>query len=233
MYERFTDRARKVMQLANQEATRLNHEQLETGHVLLGLVAEGHGVAANVLASLNIDLRKLRHEVEKILRYGPSDTYPCGPFPHTPSTEWAIKYAHEEAKRLGHKYVGTEHLLLGLLRQEEGIAGQVLINLGLTLADVRGRVLRLLEGVPEDLPTSPMTTVNPDIAQEQTPASATPPYPIVEGHLDIIRALIERLNVQKEEAVIAEDFPRAAHYRDEADALKRILAWYEWFRRQQ
>ncbi|HXG13458.1 MAG TPA: ATP-dependent Clp protease ATP-binding subunit [Gemmataceae bacterium] len=143
MYERFTDRARKVMQLANQEAQRFNHEYIGTEHILLGLVKEGSGVAANVLKNLDIDLRKIRLEVEKIVQSGP-DMVTMGKLPQTPRAKKVIEYAIEEARNLNHNYVGTEHLLLGLLREQEGVAAQVLINLGLKLEDVREEVLNLL-----------------------------------------------------------------------------------------
>jgi ATP-dependent Clp protease ATP-binding subunit ClpC len=143
MYERFTDRARKVMQLANQEAQRFNHEYIGTEHILLGLVKEGSGVAANVLKNLDIDLRRIRLEVEKIVQAGP-DMVTMGKLPQTPRAKKVIEYSIEEARNLNHNYVGTEHLLLGLLREQEGVAAQVLINLGLKLEDVREEVLNLL-----------------------------------------------------------------------------------------
>jgi ATP-dependent Clp protease ATP-binding subunit ClpC len=143
MYERFTDRARKVMQLANQEAQRFNHEYIGTEHILLGLVKEGSGVAANVLKNLEVDLRKIRLEVEKIVQSGP-DMVTMGKLPQTPRAKKVIEYAMEEARNLNHNYVGTEHLLLGLLREQEGVAAQVLMNLGLKLEDVREEVLNLL-----------------------------------------------------------------------------------------
>src|SRR6478736_130280 len=151
MYERFTDRARKVMQLANQEAQRFNHEYIGTEHILLGLVKEGSGVAANVLKNLDVDLRKMRLEVEKIVetRRG-GDQVVLGKLPHTPRAKKVIEYSVEEARNLGHNYVGTEHLLLGLLREQEGVAAQVLMNLGLKLEDVREEVLNLLgHNMPE------------------------------------------------------------------------------------
>jgi ATP-dependent Clp protease ATP-binding subunit ClpC len=145
MYERFTDRARKVMQLANQEAQRFNHEYIGTEHILLGLVKEGSGVAANVLKNLDIDLRKIRLEVEKIVQHGPGgEQVVMGRLPHTPRAKKVIDYSVEEARNLSHNYVGTEHLLLGLLREQEGVAAQVLMNLGLKLEDVREEVLNLL-----------------------------------------------------------------------------------------
>jgi ATP-dependent Clp protease ATP-binding subunit ClpC len=143
MYERFTDRARKVMQLANQEAQRFNHEYIGTEHVLLGLVKEGSGVAANVLKNLDVDLRKIRIEVEKIVQTGP-DMVTMGKLPQTPRAKKVIEYAMDEARNLNHNYVGTEHLLLGLLREQEGVAAQVLMNLGMKLEDVRDEVLNLL-----------------------------------------------------------------------------------------
>src|SRR5438876_10530333 len=143
MYERFTDRARKVMQLANQEAQRLNHEYIGTEHILLGPVQEGSGVAANVLKNLDIDLRKIRLEIEKIVQSGP-DMVTMGKLPQTPRAKKVIEYSIEEARNLNHNYVGTEHLLLGLLREQEGVAAQVLMNLGLKLEDVREEVLNLL-----------------------------------------------------------------------------------------
>ncbi|MGE0538035.1 MAG: ATP-dependent Clp protease ATP-binding subunit [Pirellulales bacterium] len=143
MYERFTDRARKVMQLANQEAQRFNHEYIGTEHVLLGLIKEGSGVAANVLKNLDVDLRKIRLEVEKLVQSGP-DMVTMGKLPQTPRAKKVIEYSMEEARALGHNYVGTEHILLGLLREQEGVAAQVLMNLGLKLEDVREEVLNLL-----------------------------------------------------------------------------------------
>src|SRR5207248_5001339 len=112
MYERFTDRARKVMQLANQEAQRFNHEYIGTELILLGLVKEGSGVATNVLTNLDIDLRKIRLEVEKLVQSGSGATMP-GKLPQTPRAKKVIEYSIEEARNLNHNYVGTEHVLLG------------------------------------------------------------------------------------------------------------------------
>src|SRR5213596_721421 len=120
MYERFTDRARKVMQLANQEAQRLHHEYIGTEHILLGLIREGSGVAANVLKNLDIDLRKVRQEVEKLVQVSLEVCAP-GRLPQTPRAKKVVEYAIEEARNVNHNYVGTEHILLGLLREEEGV----------------------------------------------------------------------------------------------------------------
>src|SRR5438552_1079060 len=119
MYERLTDRARRVFQFAYQEAQRFNHEYIGTEHILLGLVKEGSGVAANVLKNLNIDLRKIRLEVEKIVQSGPDMVTMCK-LPQTPRAKKVIEYAIQEARNLNHQYVGTEHILLGLLREHEG-----------------------------------------------------------------------------------------------------------------
>ena len=143
MFERLTDRARKVMALANQEAQRFNHEYIGTEHILLGLVKEGSGVGANVLKNLGIDLRKVRLEVEKLVKSGP-EMVTMGKLPQTPRAKKVIEYAIEEARNLNHNYVGTEHLLLGLLREQDGVAAQVLLNLGMKLEEVREEVLNLL-----------------------------------------------------------------------------------------
>jgi ATP-dependent Clp protease ATP-binding subunit ClpC len=143
MYERFTDRARKVMQFANQEAQRYQHMYIGTEHILLGLIAEGSGVAANVLRNLDIDLRKVRTEVNKIVQAG-GQPGKSDKLPQTPRAKKVIEYAIEESRSLDHNYVGTEHLLLGLLREEEAVAAQVLMNLGLDLDTVRQEVRNIL-----------------------------------------------------------------------------------------
>ena len=150
MFERFTDRARKVMALANQEAQRFNHEYIGTEHILLGLVKEGSGVGANVLKNLDVDLHKVRMEVEKLVKSGP-DMVTMGKLPQTPRAKKVIEFAIEEARALNHNYVGTEHLLLGLLREQAGVAAQVLMNLDLRLNEVREEVLHLLgAGMDQD-----------------------------------------------------------------------------------
>jgi len=175
MFERFTDRARKVMALANQEAQRFNHEYIGTEHILLGLVKEGSGVGATVLKNLDVDIKKLRLEVEKLVKSGP-DMVTMGKLPHTPRAKKVIEYAIEEARSLNHNYVGTEHLLLGLLRETEGIAAQVMMNLGLRLEDVRQEVLNLLgAGVDTNEPTGlDMKMGGPAAAMGGKPKSKTP-----------------------------------------------------------
>jgi len=170
MFERFTDRARKVMALANQEAQRFNHEYIGTEHILLGLVKEGSGVGANVLKNLDVDLRKVRLEVEKLVKSGP-ETVTMGKLPQTPRAKKVIEYAIEEARNLNHNYVGTEHLLLGLLREQDGVAAQVLMNLNLRLEDVREEVLNLL-GASEETEESggPSMPGEPKKGKSKTPA---------------------------------------------------------------
>jgi len=168
MFERLTDRARKVMALANQEAQRLNHEYIGTEHILLGLVKEGSGVGANVLKNLDIDLRKVRLEVEKLVKSGP-EMVTMGKLPQTPRAKKVIEYAIEEARNLNHNYVGTEHLLLGLLREHDGVAAQVLMNLGLKLEEVREEVLNLL-GAGVESEEAP-----PSSEPQEPPSMGAPP----------------------------------------------------------
>ncbi|MEK6674184.1 MAG: ATP-dependent Clp protease ATP-binding subunit [Planctomycetota bacterium] len=169
MFERFTDRARKVMALANQEAQRFNHEYIGTEHILLGLVKEGSGVGANVLKNLDVDLRKVRLEVEKLVKSGP-ETVTMGKLPQTPRAKKVIEYAIEEARNLNHNYVGTEHLLLGLLREQDGVAAQVLMNLSLRLEDVREEVLNLLGASDESEEGAPGQPADPKKTKSKTPA---------------------------------------------------------------
>ena len=160
------------MALANQEAQRFNHEYIGTEHILLGLVKEGSGVGANVLKNLDVDIKKLRLEVEKLVKSGP-DMVSMGKLPHTPRAKKVIEFAIEEARSLNHNYIGTEHLLLGLLRETEGVAAQVLMNLGLKLEDVRQEVLNLLgAGVENSMPSLDMK-MDPMASKQQksrTPA---------------------------------------------------------------
>ena len=131
------------MQLANQEAQRRNHEYIGTEHILLGLIKKGSGVAAVVLRNLDIDLQKASQGVDKLVLNGP-DMVITGKLPQAPRAKKVIEYAVEEANNLNHAYVGDGHLLLGLLREQEGVAGHVLINAGLRLQEVRDEVIRLL-----------------------------------------------------------------------------------------
>src|SRR3954466_12922487 len=155
MSNRFTERAQRVILIAQEEAKRLNHDYVGTEHILLGLIALGEGVAAQVLANLGVDLRRVRAEIEKIV--GTGDTVMLlGELPFTPRAKKVLELAVEEAQNMGHSHVGTEHLLLGLIREEEGVAAQVLENLGVRLDIVREEVISLLgEGQPG--PAAPTT----------------------------------------------------------------------------
>jgi len=172
MFERFTDRARKVMALANQEAQRFNHEYIGTEHILLGLVKEGSGVGATVLKNLDVDIKKLRLEIEKHVKSGP-DMVTMGKLPQTPRAKKVIEYAIEEARSLNHNYVGTEHILLGILRESEGIAAQVLMDIGLRLEEVRQEVLNLLGAGVDDGPAALGMKMSPTMGRKtksKTPA---------------------------------------------------------------
>ena len=142
-FNRFTERARKVILLAKEEAKRFNHDYIGTEHILLGLVKEGEGVAAAVLTSLGLEADNIRLEVEKLVQPGPARVM-GNDIPFTPRAKKVIELAMDEARSLGHNYIGTEHLLLGLIREGEGVASQVLLNIGLDLKIVRDEVLNLL-----------------------------------------------------------------------------------------
>jgi ATP-dependent Clp protease ATP-binding subunit ClpC len=144
MFERFTDRARRVMDLAQEEARMLSHNYIGTEHLLLGLIHEGEGVAAQALESLGISLEAVRQQVEEIIGQGQQP--PSGRILFTPRAKKVLELARREAFQLGHHYIGTEHLLLGMIREGEGVAAQVLTGLGADLNGVRQQVLRLLHG---------------------------------------------------------------------------------------
>lgn len=144
MFERFTDRARRVVVLAQEEARMLNHNYIGTEHILLGLIHEGEGVAAKALESLSISLEAVRSQVEEII--GQGQQAPSGHIPFTPRAKKVLELSLREALQLGHNYIGTEHILLGLIREGEGVAAQVLIKLGADLARVRQQVIQLLSG---------------------------------------------------------------------------------------
>src|SRR6266545_186327 len=144
MFERFTDRARRVVVLAQEEARMLNHNYIGTEHILLGLIHEGEGVAAKALESLNISLEAVRQQVEEIIGQGQSA--PTGHIPFTPRAKKVLELSLREALQLGHNYIGTEHILLGLIREGEGVAAQVLVKLGADLSRVRQQVIQLLSG---------------------------------------------------------------------------------------
>src|SRR5581483_9569099 len=151
MFDKFTNRAKQVIKLAKKEAQRLNHNYLGTEHVLLGLLKLGQGIAVNVLRNLNLDYEAVRQEVERLVGFGP-EIQVYGDPALTAKVKKVFEFANEEAASLNHNYVGTEHLLLALLRQTDGVAAQVLENLNVNLKDVRKEVLKELETFNLQLP---------------------------------------------------------------------------------
>jgi ATP-dependent Clp protease ATP-binding subunit ClpA len=199
MFERFTDRARRVIVLAQEEAALLNHDYIGTEHLLLGLAHEGQGVAAKALESLGIRLEALRSQVEEAI--GRGQQAPSGHIPFTPRAKKVLELSLRESQQLGHNYIGTEHILLGLVREGEGVAAQVLVKLGADLARTRQQVIQLLSGYaggPEEDP-------------------GTPPVP---GDLGEVEEQLAQVRSQKEAAIDAQDFARAAALRD---AEKQLL----------
>ena len=162
MFERFTDRARRVVVLAQEEARFLNHNHIGTEHILLGLVHENEGVAAQVLESLNIRLDAVRREVEGLVGRGESP--PSEHIPFTPGAKKVLELSLREAIQLGHNYIGTEHILLGLLREGEGMGCQVLVKLGANLPTVRARVLQLVAKRPGTGASEALLTLSPELA---------------------------------------------------------------------
>jgi dihydroneopterin aldolase len=144
MFERFTERARKVVVLAQEEARRFGHGYIGTEHLLLGLLREDEGVAARALKRLNVTLRGAREQLESIVGYGEEDAGAQAPF--TPRSKKVLELALREAMQLGHNYIGTEHILLGLARESEGVASQMLSSMGVTADGVREQVIRMLGG---------------------------------------------------------------------------------------
>jgi ATP-dependent Clp protease ATP-binding subunit ClpA len=150
VFERFTDRARRVVVLAQEEARLLNHNYIGTEHLLLGLVHEGQGVASVALESLGISLGVVRSSVSEIIGVGGSE--PFGHIPFTPRAKKVLELSMREALQLGHNYIGTEHILLGLVREGEGVAAQVLTGLGVDLGTIRQRIVELLNDMPASEP---------------------------------------------------------------------------------
>ena len=163
MFERFTDRARRVVVLAQEEARLLGHAYIGTEHLLLGLIAEGDGVGAKALEQLGVELHKVRAEVERII--GKGGAVPAGHIPFTPRAKQVLELSLRESLHLRHNYIGTEHVLLGLLAEGEGVAAQILVRLGLTPDGIRATVLELL-GQPEATvpPLRPRATVRDDLS---------------------------------------------------------------------
>jgi len=245
MFERFTDRARRVVVLAQEEARILSHNYIGTEHILLGLIHEGEGVAAQALNSLGISLGAVRQQVEEII--GQGQQAPSGHIPFTPRAKKVLELSLREALQLGHNYIGTEHILLGLIREGEGVAAQVLVRLGADLNRVRQQVVELLHGYQgDDAPgiigaarrsgragrrerrllaqlAGRMSSMEPRLAAVERRVGTGPDV----GELD---QEIEHVRADKEAAVTAEDFENAAVLRDRerellADKAARHEEW--------
>jgi ATP-dependent Clp protease ATP-binding subunit ClpA len=211
MFERFTDRARRVIVLAQEEARLLNHNYIGTEHLLLGLAHEGEGVAAMALESLGISPEAVRAQVEEII--GQGQRAPTGHIPITPRAKKVFELSHREALQLGHNYIGTEHILLGLLREGEGVAAQVLVKLGADLSRVRQQVIQLLSGYAG----------GQEIA-EQAGARTRLVRMTVPDDLREAEEQLAQVRRDKEAAIDAEDFEQAAVLRDQERQLLRRRA---------
>jgi ATP-dependent Clp protease ATP-binding subunit ClpA len=206
VFERFTDRARRAVVLAQEEARLLNHNYVGTEHLLLGLIHEGEGVAAKALESLGISLQAVRREVEEIIGQGQSA--PTGHIPFTPRAKKVLELSLREAKQLGHNYIGTEHILLGLIREGEGVAAQVLVKLGASLDRVRQQVIQLLGG----------STGGEGVA-EQAGARTRLVRMTVPEELREVEEQLAQVRRAKEAAIDAGDFEQAAGLRDKERQL--------------
>jgi hypothetical protein len=212
MFERFTDRARRVVVLAQEEARRLDHNWIGTEHLLLGLIHEGQGVAAKALESLGISLDAVRAQVEEII--GRGQQAPSGHIPFTPRAKKVLELTHREAQQLGHNYIGTEHILLGLIREGDGVAARVLVALGADLNRVRQQVIQLLHGYQGKQPVP---------AGSATEGLTLPPA--VQARLDGIEARLaaieQRVGTGPDTGDLDDQIDKASFERHGAAALQR------------
>ncbi|MGI8415065.1 MAG: Clp protease N-terminal domain-containing protein, partial [Nakamurella sp.] len=224
MFERFTDRARRVVVLAQEEARMLNHNSIGTEHILLGLIHEGEGVAAQALESLGVALEGARAQVEEIV--GHDQQAPSGHIPFTPRAKKVLELSLRESLQLGHDYIGTEHLLLGLIREGEGVAAQVLVGLGVDLNRVRQRVLQLLSG-HSGRGASIAQAVPPRSTEQRLSRQILPRISAIDARLSAMEGRvgtgaetgdldrqIEHIRGEKEAAVRTQEYERAAELRD-------------------
>jgi ATP-dependent Clp protease ATP-binding subunit ClpA len=245
MFERFTDRARQVMVLAQEEARMLNHNYIGTEHLLLGLIHEGGGVAARALESLGVSLQAVRQQVEEIIGHGQYGT--AGRIPFTPRAKKVLELSRREALAMGHNYVGTEHILLGLLREGDGVAAKVLVRMGADLSRVRQQVIQLLSGhQATDEPKGGRAVRRADKAARRQQG----PLPEILGRVESIDSQLSAIGQRvgagpdlsdleqqiaqarrdKEAAADAEDYESAAALRDRerqllADKTARQQSW--------
>jgi ATP-dependent Clp protease ATP-binding subunit ClpA len=245
MFERFTDRARQVLVLAQEEARLLNHNYIGTEHLLLGLIHEGEGVAAQALESLGVSLPAVRQQVEETI--GRGQQVSSGRIPFTPRAKKVMELSRREALAMGHNYVGTEHILLGLLREGDGVAAQVLVRMGADLNRVRQQVIRILSGHQDnDEPKGGRAARRAGKAGRRQPG----PLPEILGRVESIDSQLSAVGQRigagpdvsdldeqiaqarrdKEAAADAEDYESAAGLRDRerrllADKTARQQAW--------
>ena len=216
MFERFSDRARRVVVLAQEEARRLKHNYIGTEHILLGLIREGEGVAAEALKSLRISLDPVRQQVEEIIGRGQETLQ--GHIPFTPRAKKVLELSLRESLQLGHNYIGTEHILLGLIREGDGVAAQVLVRLGADLNRVRQQIIQMLNKHPAEEPR-PGARVRLEMIEQRLTA--------IEQRVGIgpdtsdLDEQIDAARTENEAAVDAQDFDRAASLRDQE---KQLLA---------
>jgi len=225
MFERFTDRARRVVVLAQEEARRLDHTYIGTEHLLLGLIHEGDGVAAQALAALGVKRAAVRREVEEVVGRGQHP--PSGHIPFTPRAKTVLELSLRESNQLGHTYIGTEHILLGLLREGEGVAAQVLVKMGVDLNRARQQVIELLQGrqAGESPPTGMRVRARPAGDLPALLDSLDQRLAAIERWVGIrpdLRDLdeeIARVRRDKEAAIDVQDFKTAAALRDKERQL--------------
>jgi ATP-dependent Clp protease ATP-binding subunit ClpA len=220
MFERFTDRSRRVVVLAQEEARILNHNYIGTEHLLLGLIHEGEGVAARALESLGISLEAVRQQVEEVI--GRGEEPPPGHIPFTARAKRVLELSLREAMQLGHNYIGTEHILLGLLREGEGVAAQVLVKLGADLNRVRQQVIQLLHGHAPEAMTG-ISSIESRLSTLERWVGIAP------DTSDLDRQMAQARS-ERRTAVAARDQERAASLRDRVNELldERASRHQQW-----
>jgi len=215
MFERFTDRARQVVVLGQEEAQELGHNYIGTEHILLGLLREGQGVAARSLESLGISLEGVRLRVQEII--GEGQGMPSGHIPFTPRAKKVLELSLREALQFGHDYIGTEHILLGLVREGDGVAAQVLVQLGADLPAVRAQVIKVLQEAPDPL----------DVPGE-SPAAEERPHPSTAGHVgQPVRVVGSRIQLESLNARIGEMISRLDVIVERLGSMEERLASIE------
>jgi ATP-dependent Clp protease ATP-binding subunit ClpC len=231
MFERFTDRARRVVLLAQEEARMLNHNYIGTEHLLLGLIHEGNGVAATALESLGISLDAVRQQVEEII--GQGQQAPSGHIPFTPRAKKVLELSLREATQLGQDHIGTEHILLGLIREGDGVAAQVLVKLGADLNRVRQQVIKLVHGRAGEDVTGEGSGLGkraraqlPDVTLTRASSldrrvAAIERWVGMRPDLDQLDQEIAQVRREKEAAIDRQDFEASAALRDQE---KQLLA---------